>query len=73
MLLSKIESLNLHVLTYVLIVLMPLDIKSRTVPHLKSFTSGIKHACYCHGSTFGVPLVAQSTLILHDKMQSDLE
>ena len=43
------ESLNLQVLA----VLIPLEIKRHTVPHLKALTPIIEHASgYGHGSTF---------------------
>ena len=39
LLLSKVESPNLQVVA----VLMPLEIKRHTVPHLKALTCGIDH------------------------------
>ena len=57
------ESLNLQVVA----VLMPLEIKRHTVPHLKALTHSIEHiGGHWHGSTFKQRhTVMKSTTLLH--------
>ena len=63
LLLSKVESLKLQVVA----VLMPLEIKRHTVPHLKALTRRIEHrGGQGRGSTFEKPYtVLKSTTLLH--------
>ena len=63
LLLSKVESLNLKVVA----VLMPLEIKRHTVPHLKALTRSIDHwGRHGHSSTFKLHYtVLKSTILLH--------
>ena len=63
LLLSKVESLNLKVVA----VLMPLEIKRHTVPHLKALTRSIDHwGWHGHSSTFKLHYnVLKSTILLH--------
>ena len=63
LLLSKVESLNLKVVA----VLMPLEIKRHTVPHLKALTRSIEHwGRHGHSSTFKLHYnVLKSTILLH--------
>ena len=65
LLLSKVESLNLQVVA----VLMPLEIKSHKVPHLKALTDSIEHAS---GNGYGSAFkqfypVLKSTILLHKR------
>ena len=57
------ESLNLQVVA----VLMPLEIKHHTVPHLKALTRSIEcRSGHGHGSTFKQRYtVMKSTILLH--------
>ena len=61
--LSKVESLNLQVL----VVLIPLEIKHLTIPHLKALIRSIEHrGGHGHGSTFKQRYtVMKSTILLH--------
>ena len=63
LLLSKVESPNLQVVA----VLMPLEIKRHTVPHLKALTRSIDHwGRHGHSSTFKLHYtVLKSTILLH--------
>ena len=60
---NKVESLNLKVVA----VLMPLEIKRHTVPHLKALTRSIDHwGRHGHSSTFKLHYtVLKSTILLH--------
>ena len=63
LLLSKEESLNLQVVA----VLMPLEMKCHTVPHLKALTGSIDHrGGHGRGSTFKQRYtVMECTILLH--------
>ena len=65
LLLSKTESLDLQVVA----VLMSLEIKGHTIPHLKALTRSIEHlGVQGRGSTFKqCYTVLKSTILLHKK------
>ena len=65
LLLSKVDGLNLQVVA----VLMPLEIKRHTIPHLKALTHSIEHASrQGRGSAFKQHYtVLKSTILLHKR------